>query len=194
MAETPGPIGRRLLAATIDHIAENEPNRSWVSVPVNEDLSHGFKDISFKQFAEAINRAAWWLEQTLGVNNGNFETFAYAGEKDVRFPILAVAAIKVGRKVCQTPTNCSALKSRENRYFWPRLSPRKKLSCIFLERPNVRLTCIRNQCTQRSPIFCRSSRAYSKLPFLRLGCGCNRRNLLFTLMRRRGRKHSMIPA
>ncbi|KAL8827612.1 MAG: hypothetical protein Q9191_003075, partial [Dirinaria sp. TL-2023a] len=95
-----GPYGQRLLATVIDYYADHEPDRVWVSVPLDDaDLARGFKDITYKQFADAIDRAAWWLEQTLGVcSEGTFETFAYSGDKDVRFPILGVAAVKVGRK------------------------------------------------------------------------------------------------
>ena len=95
-----GPHGQRLLATVIDYYADNEPDRVWVSIPLDDaDLARGFKDITYKEFADAIDRAAWWLEETLGASNGTFETFAYSGEKDVRFPILGVAAVKVGRKV-----------------------------------------------------------------------------------------------
>jgi len=93
--------GERLIASVIDYYANKEPGRVWASVPRSEDLSKGFKDITYKQFANAINHASWWLEYSLGKSKGNFEIFAYAGPKDLRFPILAVAAVKVGRQVSQ---------------------------------------------------------------------------------------------
>ena len=92
--------GRRLLASTIDYIAQNAPERSWVSVPRDDDnLSQGYVDITFRQFSSAVNRSAKWLDATLGQSRGDFEAFAYEGPKDVRLPVLAVAASKVGRKV-----------------------------------------------------------------------------------------------
>lgn len=94
-----GLYGRRLLASLVDHHAQNEPDRVWASFPIRDDPKEGFRDVTYKELAEAIARAAWWLDRTLGVSNGIFETFAYSGDKEIRYPILAVAAVKVGRKV-----------------------------------------------------------------------------------------------
>lgn len=92
--------GKRLIVSLIDQYAADEPEKLYASVPRNEeDLSQGFKDITYSQLANAINHASWWLESTLGKSYGNFETFAYVGPKDLMYPILAVAAAKVGRQV-----------------------------------------------------------------------------------------------
>lgn len=92
--------GKRLIVSLIDQYAADEPEKLYASVPRNEeDLSQGFKDITYAQLANAINNASWWLESTLGKSNGNFETFAYVGPKDLMYQILAVAAAKVGRRV-----------------------------------------------------------------------------------------------
>ncbi|KAL8978547.1 MAG: hypothetical protein Q9177_006376, partial [Variospora cf. flavescens] len=103
--------GERLVVSLIDEYALNEPNRPWVAIPRSDDnLADGFVDITFGQFAKAINRTAAWLDQVLGASDGSsssFETFAYAGEKDIRCPIMAVAAVKTGRKLVKT-TNCRA--------------------------------------------------------------------------------------
>ena len=91
--------GQRLLPITLDRIALTQPYRPWISVPLNNsDISKGFIDITFKQFANAINHAAAWLESSVG-NVGLFEVFAYEGPADARLAIIAVAAAKVGWKV-----------------------------------------------------------------------------------------------
>ncbi|KAL8668541.1 MAG: hypothetical protein Q9168_006833 [Polycauliona sp. 1 TL-2023] len=94
-----GAHGQRLLVLVIDDYAADQPDQAWAAVPRSNDLSQGFLDISFKQFAKAINRAAFWLDDRLGASHGSFETFAYAGDKDLRYAIMAVAAVKVGRKI-----------------------------------------------------------------------------------------------
>lgn len=91
--------GKRLLVSLIDEYASNEPNRPWAAIPRSNHLADGFVDIPFEKFARAIDRAAAWLDQVLGASDGSFETFAYAGEKDIRYPIFVVAAVKTGRKV-----------------------------------------------------------------------------------------------
>ena len=95
--------GKRLVVSLIDQYSKEAPERVWASVPQDEsDLAKGFKDITYRRLANAVNHASWWLDRALGKSNGSFETFAYAGPKDLRYPILAVAAVKVGRQVrCQ---------------------------------------------------------------------------------------------
>lgn len=92
--------GKRLIVSLIGQYAVDEPEKLYASMPRNEeDLSQGFKDITYSQLANAISNASWWLESTPRKSNGSFETFAYVGPKDLMYPILAVAAAKVGRRV-----------------------------------------------------------------------------------------------
>lgn len=141
--------GERILASVIDHYAKHEPDRPWVSIPIDEnDLEKGFRDITYKQFSTSISRAAWWLEKTLGVSNGTFETFAYSGEKDIRFPILAVAAVKVGRKVLlpspftTKEAHLHLLKSTESRAYLHSASMQATISELLEELPDVRSVCV----------------------------------------------------
>jgi len=92
--------GERLIATTIDIIAREEPQKVFACVPRDEeDISQGFDDITYKQFANAVNYASWWLDSVLGLSDGTFESFAYAGPKDLSWPVMAVAAVKVGRRI-----------------------------------------------------------------------------------------------
>lgn len=89
--------GERLLVSLIDSHARNDPERAWASVPQDvDDLSKGFVDVNYKQFANAVNHASWWLVKNL---DKSFDTIAFAGPKDLRYPILALAALKTNRKV-----------------------------------------------------------------------------------------------
>ncbi|KAF2501326.1 acetyl-CoA synthetase-like protein [Lophium mytilinum] len=93
--------GRRLVISVIDAIVKSTPERPWASIPLNDDdLSEGFRDLSFAQLATAINAAAWWLHETIGkAPSGEFPTVAYLGPRDLRYPIIVMAAAKVGWKV-----------------------------------------------------------------------------------------------
>ncbi|MCJ1313131.1 hypothetical protein MMC25_006808 [Agyrium rufum] len=94
--------GRRLLPVVVDHCAKRAPTRVWASVPRQENLAEGFRDLTYRDFANAINRAAWWLESVVGKGRGQFEAFAYTGPNDLRYPVLAMAAIKVGKTIVTT--------------------------------------------------------------------------------------------
>ena len=95
--------GQRILLSVIDDRARTEPNSTWVSMPVDDqDLARGYKSITYGQFSNAVNHAAHWLVEHLPFAEDPFQPFAYAGPKDLRYPILAVAAGKVGRVVRNT--------------------------------------------------------------------------------------------
>ncbi|KAF2017909.1 AMP-binding enzyme [Aaosphaeria arxii CBS 175.79] len=96
---TNSSVGARLLVAQIDELAK-EPSRVWASVPVDDkDLAKGFRDVTYSEFANSINRTALWLKHHLPEPTQPFETIAYSGPKDIRYPIIAVAAAKLGRKL-----------------------------------------------------------------------------------------------
>lgn len=63
--------GQRLLASVIDAHAINDPKKVWAVVPVNnEDLTKGYRDITYRKLATAINHAAWWLKETITGDDG----------------------------------------------------------------------------------------------------------------------------
>lgn len=90
--------GRRLLPVLVDELSRDDPERPFVSLPRSSDPEDGFEDVTYRIFANAINRAAWWLETKLGKGQ-NFEVLAYTGPSDIRYPIIAYATVKVGYKV-----------------------------------------------------------------------------------------------
>ena len=94
----------------IDSYAINDPSKVWASAPLdNDDLTAGFRDISYKELANAVNHACWWLRHTIPDTTTAFETLAYAGPKDLRYPILALAAVKCGKQVrCLTNADFSS--------------------------------------------------------------------------------------
>jgi hypothetical protein len=100
MHSSPGnrDYGKRLLPHVIDQAAKESPQRHYAMIPNSEKLSDGFRELNCQQFANAIHRTAWWLDAKLGPCE-TFKTMAYTGPKDIRYIILAVAAIKVTRKV-----------------------------------------------------------------------------------------------
>lgn len=92
--------GRRILASVIEKRAEDGSNSPWISVPIDEqNLSAGYRDISFRQLNNAANSAAHWLSRNLPKTSEPFQCFAYAGPKDLRYQILAVAAAKLQKVV-----------------------------------------------------------------------------------------------
>ena len=86
------PYGRRLIASRIDELAHQNPNAVWISIS-SARPAEGFRDVTWGEGANAINRAAWWLESKLGNGSGQ-GPIAYMGPQDIRYILLLVAAIK----------------------------------------------------------------------------------------------------
>ena len=97
--------GRRLLGAVIDQRALDNHQRPYASIPISTDPSDGFRDISYRVFANAINRCALWMMHHIGLSH-NFENLAYLGPNDLRYVILCMAAVKTGRVVRLAQADC----------------------------------------------------------------------------------------
>ncbi|MCJ1387732.1 hypothetical protein MMC18_000575 [Xylographa bjoerkii] len=89
--------GRRLVPVIVDELARNDPERAVYSIPLSQDVSNGFKDISACAFANAVNRTSWWLHSELG-KGSSFQSVGYIGPHDLRYVLLILACIKTGYK------------------------------------------------------------------------------------------------
>ncbi|KAI1078021.1 nonribosomal peptide synthetase [Whalleya microplaca] len=97
----PGPnFGRRLVPHVIDEIANSDPQREAFSIPrSHDDPKEGWRAISFKEYANAVNRVAHRIIETCGKPAaGSFPTIAYIGPNDARYVVLLVSAVKAGYK------------------------------------------------------------------------------------------------
>lgn len=68
----------RLVHLIPDHLAEAAPDHPLFSYPRTSNLQDGFRDISSRCFANAINRTSWYLRSLLGPPK-HFDTVAYMG-------------------------------------------------------------------------------------------------------------------
>ncbi len=58
--------GKRLIPQILDSLASAEPDRIIYSVATFSDTSHGFRHISARTFARAVDKTAWWLRNQVG--------------------------------------------------------------------------------------------------------------------------------
>lgn len=72
--------GRRLVITIVDEMARNNPERVVYSIATSHDISKGLRDINARDFANAVNRTAWWLESELG-KGSLFPTVGYIGPR-----------------------------------------------------------------------------------------------------------------
>ncbi|TVY44182.1 Non-canonical non-ribosomal peptide synthetase [Lachnellula subtilissima] len=92
--------GRRLLPVVVESAARKNPDRVAYSFPITDDPSEGFHDITNSRYSNGVNRTAWWIEKMFGKPEANsFPTIGYIGPSDLRYPMLTIAAVKVGYKM-----------------------------------------------------------------------------------------------
>ncbi|KAF2965799.1 hypothetical protein GQX73_g7777 [Xylaria multiplex] len=91
--------GRRLLPHVVDNIALRDPERECFSIPRSSNPEHGWKTVTFKQYANAINHVARKIITNCGLPPAKtFPTIAYIGPNDARYVVLTLAAVKAGYK------------------------------------------------------------------------------------------------
>jgi hypothetical protein len=91
-------FGRRLLTTVIDERARRHHGQPYASIPVSASPSDGYRDITYAHFAKAIDKCAWWIKSQLSTSD-RFEPLIYLGAFDLRYQILAMAAVKTGHVV-----------------------------------------------------------------------------------------------
>lgn len=99
----PSDCGRRLLNHTVDARARDNHVRPFAAIPLTNNPSDGYRDVSYSQFANAINRVAAWILATLGPPSKECEPFIYMAQADLRYHVVMLAAIKAGYIVGRRP-------------------------------------------------------------------------------------------
>lgn len=92
--------GERLLPQALDEHCRHDPARVYASIARSVDLAQGFRDVTMRDMASAVDSVAWWLESRIG-RSEKFETLAYMGVSDLRYPIFCLAGMKCGWQVAQ---------------------------------------------------------------------------------------------
>jgi long-subunit acyl-CoA synthetase (AMP-forming) len=88
----------QLIVHAIEEKAQWIPNHTYVRYALEDWEQNGYQTMTWKQYANAIDKMAFWLDEQLG-KAVDCETVAYFGPNDPRYAILVPAIIKNGRKV-----------------------------------------------------------------------------------------------
>ncbi|KAK8164826.1 hypothetical protein BKA80DRAFT_326953 [Phyllosticta citrichinensis] len=91
------PFTEKTLTRRVDDIANSDPGRTWVTVPLTNDVYGEWKDITFGELRQAIDGLARWIEEKIGVGKDR-DTVAYLGINDVRYTVVILAMMKTNRK------------------------------------------------------------------------------------------------
>ena len=88
--ETSKEYGKRLIPQILDSLALSEPDRIIYSVANFSDVAHDFRHISARNFAQAVDKTAWWLHDQVGKPK-SIQTVGYIGprERETNLPDLS---------------------------------------------------------------------------------------------------------
>ncbi|KAL4871382.1 hypothetical protein BDV12DRAFT_206525 [Aspergillus spectabilis] len=90
---------QKLLPAIIDELAQKELDSLWAEYPSSPTtFNEGFKQITYAQFANAVNACAHFIALALGRSNTG-EPLAWLAPNDPRCSITIIAAMKAGFKL-----------------------------------------------------------------------------------------------
>ena len=87
-----------LLPNLINKIANTNPEKLYCAFVKSPHVNDGVREVTYGDFANAINRFAWWLEKKFGKGK-DFPTLAYVGSTDIRYALVTLAAAKTGHQV-----------------------------------------------------------------------------------------------
>ncbi|KAJ9194745.1 hypothetical protein DTO164E3_7166 [Paecilomyces variotii] len=99
-------VGRRLFASVLDDLAQKSPDKKACVIPKGAEVSDGFRDLTFKELAHAVNYTSWWIEKKLG-RSSNLETLSYMSANDIRYIVFVIACNKTGYKALLPSTRNS---------------------------------------------------------------------------------------
>ncbi|KAL4894674.1 acetyl-CoA synthetase-like protein [Aspergillus ambiguus] len=116
----------QLLPNIVDHYAQVKPDAIYAEYPRSPyTYDEGYIQVTYMDFANAINGFAKWLTERFGPGNG--EILAYIGPSDLRYPALVLGAVKAGYCIfVPSPRNSAAAHQK---LF-------EKLNCTKLLVPN----------------------------------------------------------
>ncbi|KAJ0312581.1 hypothetical protein Brms1b_007945 [Colletotrichum noveboracense] len=92
-------VEQRLIPQALADALAEKPDRTWVSYAISNNIAQdGFRNITIRQLATAVDRLAWYIDDNIG-KSSDFETVMYYGLADVRYIITLIAGIKTGHRV-----------------------------------------------------------------------------------------------
>ncbi|KAK7926774.1 Non-canonical non-ribosomal peptide synthetase [Apiospora marii] len=93
------PYGERLLPHIVDDNATQKPDAEWLSIPNSSNPKDGWRVITWKEFANAVNACCQRIIAQCGEAPKNeFPTITYIGPMDARYFVIMLAAVKTGYK------------------------------------------------------------------------------------------------
>lgn len=86
------------LPSAVEQLAKDFPNNTWITVPRDAELTQGWRDLTYRHLAHAVDGMSKWIESTFGLGRRNVDVAAYIGLNDVLYGVAEMALMKAGYK------------------------------------------------------------------------------------------------
>lgn len=92
------PSITKRLPDSVDELSRDFPNNTFLTIPHDGDLIRGWRNISYRELAHAVDGMCKWLEENFGVGTRNDDVAAYIGINDARYAVTEIGLMKAGYK------------------------------------------------------------------------------------------------
>ena len=96
------PYGHRLLPSLVDCLAITQPETTFITILNGTAVEDGFRNVSYREFAQAVNHCCWKIENELEKRPRQpteVPVIGYMGAQDATYLILILACNKTGYTV-----------------------------------------------------------------------------------------------
>ncbi|KAJ5935211.1 NRPS-like enzyme [Penicillium verhagenii] len=101
----------RILTRVLDELAVTNPDSLYCIHPVSNESKLEWNQITVENFAWAVNRLAWWIDEKLDGQKGQ-QVLAYIGANDLRYGAFMLACMKTGHAALLLSTRNSQSAQR----------------------------------------------------------------------------------
>jgi long-subunit acyl-CoA synthetase (AMP-forming) len=88
---------------SLNKLVTEQPDCLYCIHPITSDISDGWKDVSFKDLANAIQNMALWIQTEVSSSNQPL-TIAYIGCNDIRYAAFVFACMQLQHTVNRNKT------------------------------------------------------------------------------------------
>ncbi|PPJ56508.1 hypothetical protein CBER1_03930 [Cercospora berteroae] len=90
------------LPLVLEKLAREYPNNTWMKLPLDAELTKGWRDITYRELADAVDALARWIVRNFGIGYRD-DAAAYIGINDMRYAVAQTALIKAGYMLSYHP-------------------------------------------------------------------------------------------
>lgn len=86
----------KTLPKVLEELARDYPDSTWMNIPNDSELSQGYRAITYRELAAAVNGMTRWIGRLVGIGRRSTDIAAYIGTNDARYAVAQIGLMKAG--------------------------------------------------------------------------------------------------